>query len=52
MRTHPPQEWHQYKAPGFGLQRFLLVLMLLSLTAIVVGLFVLGEIWLGSTTPE
>jgi beta-N-acetylhexosaminidase len=46
------QKRHQQKAPGSGLQRFLLTLMLLSLLAILGCLLVIGQLWHISNVPE
>jgi len=43
---------HQQKAPGSGLQRFLLTLILLTLAAIIVCLLFIGQLWHSSNTPE
>ncbi len=43
---------HQQKTPGSGLQRFLFTLVLLSLTAIIVCLLVISQLWLNSSKPE
>ncbi len=53
MHTYPSEhERHQQMAPGSGLQRFLLTLMLLSLAAIIVCLLVIGQLWHMPNTPE
>ncbi len=46
------QKRHQQKAPGGGLQRFLFILILLSLTAMIVCLLVLGQLWHASNMSE
>jgi uncharacterized membrane protein YdbT with pleckstrin-like domain len=47
MQSNPSEhKRHQQKAPGGGLQRFLLTLMFLSLAAIIVCLLVIGRLWL------
>lgn len=43
---------HQQKTPGGGLQRFLLALVLLSLSAMMVCLLVLAQLWHLPPTPE
>ncbi len=44
MHTYPSEhKGHQQKAPGSGLQRFLLTLILLSLTAIIVFVLVIAQ---------
>jgi beta-N-acetylhexosaminidase len=53
MHTYPSEHKRpQQKAPGRGLQRFLLTLILLSLSAIIVCLLVIGQLWHTSNTPE
>ena len=48
----PEHKRHQHKAPGGGLQRFLLALILLSLSAVIVCLLIIGQVWQISNTPE
>jgi beta-N-acetylhexosaminidase len=51
MHPYPSeQNRSQQKAPGGGLQRFLFILMLLSLTAIIVCLLVIAQLWHSSNT--
>jgi len=53
MHTYPSeQKQHRQKAPGVGLQRFLLTLMCLGLSAIIVCLLVIGQFWHSSNLPE
>ncbi len=53
MHTYPSEhKGHQQKAPGSRLQRFLLTLILLSLTAIIVFVLVIAQPWQILNTPE
>src|SRR5215472_5176177 len=55
LTMHPylsEHQRHQHKAPGGRLQRFLLTLILLSLSAIIVCLLVIGQLWHLPPTPE
>ena len=53
MHTYPSEhKGHQQKAPGSSLQRFLLALILLSLTAIIVFVLVIDQPWQILNTPE
>lgn len=47
----PEQKWHSRGAPGSALERFLLILLLLSLSAMIVFLFILGQEFLLPANP-
>lgn len=47
----PEQKWHSHRAPSSALERFLIALLLLSLSAIVVFLFILGQELLPPANP-
>src|ERR1039457_58743 len=52
MHTYPSEHKRQQrKAPGSRLQRFLFILMLLNLVAIIVCLLVIEQLWHSPTTP-
>ena len=53
MQPYPSeQKQPRQKGPGGGLQRFLFVLILLSLTVMVVCLLVIAQVWRSSQTSE
>jgi beta-N-acetylhexosaminidase len=53
MHTYPSEhKRQQQKAPGSHLQRFLLILVLMNLAAIIVCLLVIEQLWHSPTTPE
>ncbi|HVB23124.1 MAG TPA: glycoside hydrolase family 3 N-terminal domain-containing protein [Ktedonobacteraceae bacterium] len=53
MHTCPSErKQHQQGTPGSGVQRFLFILILLCLAAVVISFLVIGQLWHSSTTPQ